>query len=45
MHFFVVSLEMSFQKTQRIDSRAAALANCGSLLGFSHGHFPEHGGE
>jgi hypothetical protein len=45
MSFFVVSLEVSFQKTQRIDPRAAALANRRSLLSFSHGHFPEHGGE
>jgi hypothetical protein len=45
MSFFVVSLEVSFQKTQRIDACAAALADRGSLLGFSHGHFPEHGGE
>jgi hypothetical protein len=45
VHFFVVSLEVSFQKAQRIDSRAAALANRGSLVRFSHRHFPEHGGE
>jgi len=43
--FLIVSFEVLFQKAQRVDSCAAALADGGSLLGFSYGDFLEHGRE
>jgi len=38
----VMSFEVMLQKVQRVDTRAAALADTGSLLGLSHRHLFEH---
>jgi hypothetical protein len=35
---------MNFEKTQRIDSGAAAFADGGALCGLSNRHFFKHGG-
>lgn len=43
MSFLIVRFEVLLQKAERVDPRAAALADRGSLLGFSHGDFLEHG--
>jgi hypothetical protein len=42
MSFFDRGFEMGFEKTERIDPRAAALAKRRSLSGFSNRDFLEH---
>jgi hypothetical protein len=38
-----MGLKMGFEKTQRVNSRAALFADRGALFGLAHGHFLEHG--
>jgi hypothetical protein len=45
VRFPVIGLEMGFEKTQRVNSRAALFADRGALFGLAHGNFLEHGCE
>ena len=45
VRFPIMGLEMGFEKTQRVDSRAALFADRRALFGLAHGNFLEHGGE
>jgi hypothetical protein len=42
MGFAIVSLEVSFEKAQRVDPRAATFTDGSPLLGIANGNFLEH---